>query len=78
MHKQLKLNKMATSDKQDIYNFQIEGYHKEINLGIEITDTLGDEDVSWCSLPWRKEVTVEEVRVTKMHSPSAKKVHILL
>ena len=69
MHQQLKLNKMSTkryttSDKQYIYNFKHEGYHKEVNSGIEITEARGDEDVSRCSLPRRKVVTVGEVRDT--------------
>jgi hypothetical protein len=30
-------------------------------IGIEITETCGDKDVSLCSLPWRKLNTIGEV-----------------
>ena len=46
----------------NIYSFKHEGYHKKVNSGIEITEARGDEDVSRCSLPQRKVVTVGEVR----------------
>jgi hypothetical protein len=36
--------------RQDINNLKLEGYHKEINSGIEITEGRGDDDVSRCSL----------------------------
>ena len=56
---------MSTSDRQDIKSFKHEGYHKEVNSGIEITETRGDEDVSRCSLSRRKVVTVGEVRIPR-------------
>jgi hypothetical protein len=51
---QLELSKTSQdifiSDKKNVNNFKLEGYHKEINLGIEKTEARRDKDVYRCSL----------------------------
>jgi hypothetical protein len=44
--------------------FKLDGYHKEINSGIEITEARGDEDVFPCSLTRSEVRHVGEMRVT--------------